>query len=86
MIGVYQDYSYFYHPMWEHWDGTRWILLPYSLQYGSPNTYLVGLAAAGPNGIWAAGSYIDDQNMDDTLIEHWDDNSGLPFPAPTTPP
>jgi hypothetical protein len=86
VIGVYHDYSHFYHPMWEHWDGTQWTLLPYSLQYGSPNTYLVGLAAAGPNDIWAAGSYIDDHNMGHTLIEHWDGQFWTSVPSPDHAP
>jgi hypothetical protein len=60
-----------------HYDGTGWHVVP------SPNPSegfdadndLRGVAAAGPNDIWAVGMYQNEQtaiHQHRTLVEHWD--------------
>jgi hypothetical protein len=53
----------------EHWDGSTWSVVP------SPNpsatyNHLMGVAAAGPNDVWAVGDYNGPGGR--TLMLHWD--------------
>ncbi len=59
----------------EHWDGTRWTIVP------SPNVaptaasnFLTGVAAISATDIWAVGYYSDSTGTH-TLTEHWDGTS-----------
>jgi hypothetical protein len=59
----------------EHWDGTRWSVIP------SPNTAkfyngLNGVAALSPTDIWAVGS------SDQPLVEHWNGKKWSIVPSP----
>lgn len=60
----------------EHWNGTRWQVVP-SPNPGSLNNELFSVAAVSARDVWAVG-FIDnapsgDQTpVDQTLIEHWD--------------
>lgn len=59
----------------EHWDGTRWSVVP-SPDPGPAGNHLYGVAAAGPDDIWAVGQQ-DGQAADTPLVEHWDGHSWL---------
>jgi hypothetical protein len=60
-----------------HYDGTSWRVVPSpnpSTAYNADNE-LRGVAAAGPNDIWAVGMYQNEQtaiHQHRTLTEHWD--------------
>ena len=54
----------------EHWDGTNWSVVT-SPNVGSSSNTLNGIVAISPGSIWAVGSYTNQQNMQATLIEHW---------------
>src|SRR5207302_8394357 len=57
----------------EHYDGAAWTIIP------SPNpasfaVYLSSLVALATNDVWAAGHYLDNAGIYQTLMEHWDGN------------
>lgn len=58
-----------------HWDGTDWTFVPTP----SPGTFagLGGIAAVGPDDIWAVGGHDLD-----TLVEHWDGTAWTVVPSP----
>ena len=58
----------------EHWDGTRW-RLAHVPRPNSTTSELDGVAAVGPNDVWAVGQAVIDANHAKTLIEHWDGSS-----------
>ena len=57
----------------EHWNGTRWGVVPGPNPGKSSNT-LYGVAALSSNNVWAVGSASDsyDGSTGSALIEHWD--------------
>lgn len=54
----------------EHWNGSKWSVVP-SPNIKSLNNALKSVAAASDNDIWAVGDAFDDQGSYQTLIEHW---------------
>jgi hypothetical protein len=54
----------------EHWNGHRWAVVP-SPNPGSSGNHLYGVAAAGPDDVWAVGQRLDRTAPDHGLIEHW---------------
>jgi hypothetical protein len=64
--------SYFGTPLAEHWDGTKWTIVPVPAGQG-PAT-LTAVSAAGPDDVWAVGMQ---QLSSGTapLVEHWDGSS-----------
>lgn len=65
----------------EHWDGTRWSVVPSPNAKAFFNT-LSGMAALAPNNIWAVGSQSALSGTGQTLIEHWDGTSWSIVPSP----
>jgi hypothetical protein len=55
----------------EHWDGSKWQVVP-SPDPGSTGNHLYGVAAASPDDIWAVGQQLGSGGPDQALIEHWD--------------
>jgi hypothetical protein len=69
-------------PLIEHWDGATWSVVP-SPSVGTYG-YLSGVAwVPSTNQLWSAGSYIDTNNVTQTLIEHWDGTSWIIVPSPS---
>jgi hypothetical protein len=62
-----------------HWDGRNWTqtFIPYASSGADLDTNPVGIAAAAPNDVWAAGSYEGG-----ALLAHWDGNSWTAIPNP----
>lgn len=54
----------------EHWDGTKWSVVP-SPNASPQNNTLYGVAAASSTDAWAAGYFIGSDLQTHTLIEHW---------------
>ncbi len=67
----------------EHWNGTRWSKVP-SPNPGPVRNLLIGVAAAGPDDVWAVGWRFDDASTPRTLAVHWDGSSWAV--APTVDP
>ena len=57
----------------EHRDvnTTRWSVVP-SPNASAQNNLLVAVAAVSASNVWAVGDFQNDQNVFQTLIEHWD--------------
>jgi hypothetical protein len=64
-----------------HWNGTSWSVIPSPNSSRSPDNYLHGVAASGPDDVWAVGSAGSPNG--DTLVLHWDGVSWSIVPSPT---
>jgi alpha-tubulin suppressor-like RCC1 family protein len=70
----------------EHWDGTRWSIVP------SPNPVvgfgtsdqLQAIGGVGPTDLWAVGSYSPGTTFIGMLFEHWDGTRWSVVPPPDT--
>ena len=69
-VGERQDQSDTFHTLVEHWNGHRWSVVP-SPDPGSSGNTLFGVAAAGPDDVWAVGQ-SSGRHDDVPLAEHWD--------------
>ncbi len=58
----------------EHWDGTRWTVVP-TPDPGSGGNHLYAVDAVSPDDVWAAGQQLGTQAPDNGLVEHWDGHS-----------
>ena len=66
-------------PLIIHWDGNAWSQVPSPNPTGSWQTHLYGLAASGPQDVWAAGCAYGCRQ---TLLEHWDGTQWSIVPSP----
>ncbi|MDQ3705455.1 MAG: S-layer homology domain-containing protein [Chloroflexota bacterium] len=55
----------------EHYDGTAWTIVP-SPNKGSDANMLNSVVALASDDVWAAGSYINEFGIAQTLVQHWD--------------
>ncbi|HEX4657680.1 MAG TPA: alkaline phosphatase family protein [Streptosporangiaceae bacterium] len=69
-VGHQQGEDGTYGTLIEHWDGHAWSVVP-SPDPGSSGNHLYGVAAAGPDDIWAVGQQ-NGGRFDTPLVEHWD--------------
>ncbi len=66
----------------EHWDGTRWRLVPHSLR--PRYSGLLGVSALSADDAWAVGGYTDiDGPTGLVLTEHWDGSRWTVVDAPS---
>jgi hypothetical protein len=66
------------------WNGTSWNTVP-SPNVGSNHNYLIGVAVASPNDVWAVGSYYDTSRGGgalSTLVMRWNGTSWSVVPSP----
>ena len=57
----------------EHWDGTKWSVVPSAVPTTATRSYLRGVTALSSNNVWAAGYYLVGTGAAFfPLIEHWD--------------
>src|SRR5262249_18448936 len=54
----------------EHFDGARWSVVA-SPDPGSAGNPLYGVAAAGPDDVWAVGQQVGAGGPERSLVEHW---------------
>ncbi len=67
-VGTYRGADEHFHPLAEHWDGSRWRLhLP---RRGAGDGFLSGVADVGPSDAWAVGHAFRNGH-DVVLAEHW---------------
>lgn len=60
-----------FHTLIEHWDGTRWSVVP-NPDPGPTGNALYGVTAAGPGNAWAVGQQLGTGFPSRALVEHWD--------------
>lgn len=65
----------------QRWDGSRWTTVP-SPNVGSGSNYLRSIAAISENDVWAVGFYSTTNNLERTLIQHWDGTEWRVIPSP----
>lgn len=65
----------------EHWNGTRWAVVP-SPSPGAGAATLSDVAAASANKVWAVGQYCNSSGNTQTLIEYWDGSTWSIIPSP----
>jgi hypothetical protein len=58
-----------FHTLAEHWNGHRWAVVP-TPDPGATGNCLFGVAAAGPDDVWAVGQ-SNGRRTDTPLAEHW---------------
>jgi hypothetical protein len=58
-------------PYAEHWNGSRWSIVPVPGPAGSLQTFLTGVYAFSPKDAWLVGQCIDAAGVPVALAEHW---------------
>lgn len=73
-----------------HWDGTSWSREQNVPSVGSLTNQLQAVVGAGPDDVWAVGSYLDvnaDTNgLSQTLVLHWDGSAWSVLDSPNAVP
>jgi hypothetical protein len=82
-VGSYYNSGVLYRTLIEHWDGSKWSVVP-SANPSHSGEGLDGIAALAPNNIWAVGFVSTSTLGNQTLIEHWDGTSWTAEPSPNT--
>ncbi len=59
----------------EHWNGTRWKIVPSPNPAGAANSSLHTVAAVSRSNVWAVGETRNSSGSASTLIEHWNGHS-----------
>ena len=67
----------------EHWNGVRWSVVTPPATPSAADPYITGLAALGPNDVWAVGT-TSGQAPRQTLVEHWNGSSWSVVPSANT--
>lgn len=67
--------------LFEHWDGTKWSIVPSPSNDSVYNNDLTGIACPSVTDCWAVGSF----DGPGVLIEHWDGTSWTIAPSPAQP-
>jgi hypothetical protein len=65
----------------QHWDGTRWSVIP-TPNNGLQDNLLNSVDAVSANDVWAVGYYVNKQGITQTLIQHWDGTRWSIVPSP----
>ncbi len=67
----------------EHWNGTKWSVVPTPNPGGQTGGYyLNAVAAVSANDVWAVGSNFNSGYLDTAVIEHWNGTKWSLVPAP----
>jgi anti-sigma factor RsiW len=77
-VGSYYPYGYPTQTLIEHWNGSRWSIIP-SPNLGISGNLLSAVAAVSANDAWAVGSAGNE-----TLVEHWNGTSWSIVTSPIT--
>lgn len=70
-VGYYQDNSGAVLTLVEHWNGSKWVVVPSPNPSGFMASQLFAVSAHSPSDIWAAGTSQTNNNVTQTLTEHW---------------
>lgn len=67
----------------EHWNGSKWTVVPSPNESGQTTNTLVAVSASSANDAWAVGNYLlNDQYSWKTLVEHWNGTRWSIVPTP----
>jgi hypothetical protein len=80
-VGFASDTNNVAHTLTEHWNGSQWNIVP-SPNVGSNNNFLYSVTTVSTSDVWAVGIYTDNNNINKTLIEHWDGTQWSIVPSP----
>jgi hypothetical protein len=80
-VGEYNDGTTF-RTLIVHWNGTAWTQVPSPNVSGSTNDLLVAVRATSATDAWAVGSYVNSNNVTQTLILHWNGSAWKQVKAP----
>ena len=73
----------------EHWDGSKWTIVPtpYAINGWTKKTILFAVAGSSSSNVWAVGWYQSGPTGQDysTLVEHWDGTRWQVQPSPDGP-
>jgi hypothetical protein len=69
----------------DHWNGTSWTVIT-GTNAGLDENYLLSVSAASANDVWAAGYYINDLGVAQTLIKHFDGSNWSIVPSANSSP
>jgi len=67
----------------EHWNGTKWTIVPSPSPGQFGQTFLSGVSALSGRDIWAVGNFSTGQMRANTLVEHWNGVSWAVVPSPS---
>ncbi len=70
-VGYYQDNSGSVLTLIEHWNGSAWSVVSSPNAAGFMANELFAVSARSANDIWAVGNSQTNNNVTQTLIEHW---------------
>jgi len=73
-----------YKTLAEHWDGTRWSVVP-TANTAMRNNTLRAVSVLAPDDVWAVGQQDDGSGNAMTLVEHWDGYRWRVDPSATVP-
>src|SRR5262252_1435831 len=73
-----------YKTLAEHWNGTRWSVVP-TANTAMRNNTLRGVSVLAPDDVWAVGQQDDGSGNAMTLVEHWDGHRWSVDPSATVP-
>jgi hypothetical protein len=79
-VGFYEKTTTSFRTLAEHWDGTRWTVVP-SPDSGAGENAFTAASAVAASDIWAVG-FRQDQGSRRTLTEHWDGRAWKIVPSP----
>jgi hypothetical protein len=84
-VGTSTNNSNIQRTLIEHWNGTRWSIIP-SPNVGSHLNALLNalyeVVAVSANNIWTVGQSINNSNVSLTLIQHWNGSKWSIVPSP----
>jgi hypothetical protein len=67
----------------EHWNGSRWAVVP-TPDAGTSGNHLYAVDAVAANDVWAVGQQLGPQAPDQGLVEHWNGSSWSVIAAPAS--
>jgi len=73
-VGFFTDDNFIAHTLIEHCDSFSCSVVP-SPDNGINGSYLQSVTATSYNDVWAVGYYVDENQVNQTLVEHWDGKS-----------
>ena len=81
-VGEQQSMDGAFSTLVEHWDGTRWQVMP-APNPGASGNHLYGVFALSRDDVWAVGQRNDASAPDHELIIHWNGSAWSVVPSPS---
>jgi hypothetical protein len=85
-VGEYFDGS-IYKTLIVHWNGSAWTKVPSPDVSGATQNVLKAVRGSSATNVWAVGYFVNSNNVDQTLILHWNGSAWklVPSPDPSGP-